>query len=191
MTYLPFWLGGAALAGVAVGYCLLLRRLLGVSGSFAIALGARPGASDVDPAALEAALEKATAEEFGEHAGDDAPRAAAPVAIRAPLPRSAHVTLVLAMIAGGTIGAISRGAFRLRGDLGPEFARVIAAGWPGLAALALGGALVGFGTQMAGGCTSGHGLCGTARLQRGSIAATCAFFGVAVLISLAIDWVRR
>jgi uncharacterized membrane protein YedE/YeeE len=95
------------------------------------------------------------------------------------------------MIAGGTLGAISRGAFRLRGDLGPEFARVIAAGWPGLVALAFGGALVGFGTQMAGGCTSGHGLCGTARLQRGSIAATCAFFGVAVLCSLAIDWVRR
>ena len=107
------------------------------------------------------------------------------------MPRTAHVTLIVSLILGGTLGALTRGAFRVRSDLHPEFARVIADGWPGLLALALGGVLVGFGTQMAGGCTSGHGLCGTSRLQRGSVAATCSFFGVAVLVSLAIEWVRR
>jgi hypothetical protein len=39
----------------------------------------------------------------------------------------------------------------------------------------VGGLLVGFGTRLGGGCTSGHGVCGIARLSRRSIAATCLF----------------
>jgi len=38
-----------------------------------------------------------------------------------------------------------------------------------------GGVLVGFGTRLGGGCTSGHGICGMARLSRRSIAATLLF----------------
>lgn len=41
--------------------------------------------------------------------------------------------------------------------------------------LALGGFLVGFGTRMANGCVSGHGVCGIARLSVRSIAATLTF----------------
>lgn len=37
------------------------------------------------------------------------------------------------------------------------------------------GLLVGFGTRLGGGCTSGHGVCGIARLSRRSIAATGLF----------------
>jgi uncharacterized protein len=37
------------------------------------------------------------------------------------------------------------------------------------------GLLVGFGTRMAGGCTSGHGVCGIARLSTRSIVATIVF----------------
>jgi|SRR3712207_508992 len=44
-----------------------------------------------------------------------------------------------------------------------------------------GGLLVGFGTRLGSGCTSGHGLCGVARLSRRSVAATATFFGVAML----------
>ena len=44
-----------------------------------------------------------------------------------------------------------------------------------------GGLLVGFGTRLGSGCTSGHGLCGMARLSRRSIVATAVFFGVAML----------
>jgi uncharacterized membrane protein YedE/YeeE len=43
------------------------------------------------------------------------------------------------------------------------------------------GLLVGFGTRLGSGCTSGHGVCGIARLSRRSIAATSVFFGVAIL----------
>jgi uncharacterized protein len=45
-----------------------------------------------------------------------------------------------------------------------------------------GGLLVGFGTRMAGGCTSGHGVCGMARISPRSIAATLIFMGVAVVV---------
>jgi uncharacterized membrane protein YedE/YeeE len=48
-------------------------------------------------------------------------------------------------------------------------------------AILVGGLLVGFGTRMGSGCTSGHGLCGLARSSRRSVAATAIFFGVAML----------
>ncbi|HWI45529.1 MAG TPA: YeeE/YedE thiosulfate transporter family protein [Rubrobacter sp.] len=48
-------------------------------------------------------------------------------------------------------------------------------------AILIGGLLVGFGTRMGSGCTSGHGLCGIARFSRRSIVATSVFFGVAML----------
>jgi uncharacterized protein len=41
--------------------------------------------------------------------------------------------------------------------------------------LVLGGLLVGFGTQLGRGCTSGHGVCGIARLSPRSIVATLVF----------------
>lgn len=43
------------------------------------------------------------------------------------------------------------------------------------------GFLVGFGTRFGSGCTSGHGLCGIARLSKRSIVASAVFFGVAML----------
>ena len=45
----------------------------------------------------------------------------------------------------------------------------------GVARAVLAGALVGIGTAMGKGCTSGHGICGNARLSPRSMAATCAF----------------
>jgi uncharacterized protein len=43
------------------------------------------------------------------------------------------------------------------------------------------GFLVGFGARLGGGCTSGHGICGIARLSKRSIAATMIFMGAAVV----------
>jgi uncharacterized membrane protein YedE/YeeE len=42
------------------------------------------------------------------------------------------------------------------------------------------GLLVGFGARLGGGCTSGHGVCGIARLSKRSIVATLVFIGTAV-----------
>ena len=39
------------------------------------------------------------------------------------------------------------------------------------------GLLVGFGTRLGSGCTSGHGICGLARLSKRSLAAVLAFMG--------------
>ena len=52
----------------------------------------------------------------------------------------------------------------------------IAAGWPTLIA---GGLLVGVGTRLGSGCTSGHGVCGMARGSIRSIVATVVYISVA------------
>ena len=49
-----------------------------------------------------------------------------------------------------------------------------------LPVLIAGGLLVGFGTRLGNGCTSGHGVCGVARGSPRSLAATGAFFAVAL-----------
>jgi len=50
------------------------------------------------------------------------------------------------------------------------------------------GALVGLGTTLANGCTSGHGVCGVARLSKRSIVATVSFMGAGMA---AVYLVRR
>jgi uncharacterized protein len=47
--------------------------------------------------------------------------------------------------------------------------------------LILAGLLVGFGTRLGSGCTSGHGVCGIARVSRRSIAATLVFIASGML----------
>ncbi|MEJ7728416.1 MAG: YeeE/YedE thiosulfate transporter family protein [Polyangiaceae bacterium] len=48
-------------------------------------------------------------------------------------------------------------------------------------ALAVAGLLVGFGSRLGNGCTSGHGVCGVSRFSRRSIAATMTFIATAAL----------
>jgi uncharacterized membrane protein YedE/YeeE len=46
--------------------------------------------------------------------------------------------------------------------------------------IVIGGLLVGFGTRLGSGCTSGHGICGVARLSPRSIVATFVFMATAI-----------
>src|SRR6516162_56504 len=46
----------------------------------------------------------------------------------------------------------------------------------------IGGLLVGFGTRLGSGCTSGHGICGIARLSPRSIVATGVFMMAAIIV---------
>ncbi len=57
------------------------------------------------------------------------------------------------------------------------------AGWgvPTPLWLAVAGLLTGFGTKIGNGCTSGHGVCGIARLSTRSFVAVGIFFSVAIL----------
>lgn len=57
----------------------------------------------------------------------------------------------------------------------------------------VGGLVVGFGTRMGSGCTSGHGICGLSRLSPRSIAATVTFMAagfvtVAVMRLAGVSW---
>lgn len=79
----------------------------------------------------------------------------------------------VAFVVGLVLGALAYVA--ASGD--SELVRIGAS----LPVLVLGGILVGFGTRLGSGCTSGHGLCGLARFSRRSVVATGVFFGVAML----------
>lgn len=54
-------------------------------------------------------------------------------------------------------------------------------GIPTPAWLAIAGLLTGIGTRIGNGCTSGHGVCGLARLSLRSLVAVLVFFGVAIV----------
>ena len=54
-------------------------------------------------------------------------------------------------------------------------------------ALAAAGLLVGFGTRLGNGCTSGHGICGMARLSARSIAATATFMATGAAVVYAVN----
>lgn len=59
--------------------------------------------------------------------------------------------------------------------------RLIAASPRGLIWLGIAGLLVGVGTRLSGGCTSGHGVCGMSRLAPRSIVATLVFIAFGML----------
>jgi uncharacterized protein len=79
-----------------------------------------------------------------------------------------RLSFLAGLLAGGALlGKLLPGAF--------------AWGPPGSVPLLLGaGLLVGFGSRLGGGCTSGHGLCGVSRLSRRSLLATVVFMSLGV-----------
>lgn len=58
-----------------------------------------------------------------------------------------------------------------------------------LPVLAIAGVLVGFGTQLGGGCTSGHGVCGVSRLSPRSLVAVGTFMMTGALTTLIVGGV--
>lgn len=78
------------------------------------------------------------------------------------------------LFVGGMIlgGALALKQFQL---VSPDFAQI------SFAAVVIGGLLVGFGTRLANGCTSGHGICGIGRLSKRSILATLVFMVTAAI----------
>ena len=59
---------------------------------------------------------------------------------------------------------------------------------PGAAVVVFIGAIImGFGARMSGGCTSGHGICGTAQRSPASWAATATFMTVAVITTFFLE----
>ena len=89
-------------------------------------------------------------------------------------PRRPGAGLALAFLVGLPIGGLAT-AFVWPGALQPV---AISGGAPLMIAAGL---LVGFGTRLANGCTSGHGVCGMPRLSIRSIAATGIFMATAMV----------
>ncbi|MEX2631439.1 MAG: YeeE/YedE family protein [Tistlia sp.] len=88
---------------------------------------------------------------------------------------------------GGRAGRwLGNALFLLGLLLGPWLYRLAAGDWPTVrieasaGLLVVAGLLVGFGTRLGSGCTSGHGVCGLARLSPRSLAAVGLFLGAAV-----------
>jgi uncharacterized membrane protein YedE/YeeE len=109
---------------------------------------------------------------------------------------------VLLLLDGRVAGvsSIIGGSLRLAGEnqlrnlaflfgliLGPLIYRLGFGDWPivhfqsNLWVLALAGLFVGFGARLGSGCTSGHGVCGLARLSRRSIVAVATFLAVGMI----------
>ena len=197
----PWTVGGLALAAVVLAHGFILGRLLGVSGRISalvdrVRLGAPP--DDGDDMAMDellAALQEETAamlaSEGAVATAEEPPAAVARVAERPTPARSRqrpveHVLFFAGLVLGGLLvehlSDVGSPTATLRGS---GFARAF--GGLGVPALLAGGLLVGFGTRMCGGCTSGHGLCGLARVQPGSAAATAAFFGAGIVVARVME----
>jgi uncharacterized membrane protein YedE/YeeE len=198
MSTWPGWVGGIALAVVMIVHWFGVGRMMAVSGRVtAIVDRLRHGREDesadgeeMTQEELLAAIRAETTARFGAGAVT-APTAEAPATEkRAPQPFLAHPLLFVALAVGGLLGTSASGTptFTLRSE---GFTNLVG-GSQTLASVVLvfGGVLVGFGTRMAGGCTSGHGLCGVSRGQKGSLLATCAFFGAGVVTSFALGSIR-
>ncbi|HCE3509709.1 TPA: YeeE/YedE family protein [Vibrio parahaemolyticus] len=80
-----------------------------------------------------------------------------------------RLLFAVGMIAGGLISVLMLGV-AVPSTANLPLGMVIAAGL-----------LVGIGTRLGNGCTSGHGICGMGRLSKRSIVATCVFMAVAGL----------
>jgi uncharacterized membrane protein YedE/YeeE len=80
---------------------------------------------------------------------------------------------------GGDRATLAYGSFD--GRLGPTLpAKALV--------LAAAGALIGYGARTAGGCTSGHGLCGISFGSLGSVVATATFMGTAIAVTQVLAW---
>ncbi|MGJ8537657.1 MAG: YeeE/YedE family protein [Parasphingopyxis sp.] len=93
------------------------------------------------------------------------------------------------LLAGAFILGLPLGAFLVSQFVGPVVTRFPESS----AILIVGGLVVGFGTRLGSGCTSGHGVCGLSRLSKRSIVATACFMGagfatVAVMNALGLGW---
>ena len=207
-NYWPWWAGAVGLALVTINYTLVTDRSFGVSAAWDRILHwraerriERQEAQFADDDALADALAAATAEEFGTRGGAPTlPNAASgaaqardagpaesrnsTAAITRQVPLLTQAALLLSIVLGGWIAAVTSGRFELRYDMGAGFRELVTADpWVMTGVLFAGGVLVGFGTRLAGGCSSGHGLSGCGRLQPVSLVATAVFFGTAVLVS--------
>lgn len=200
-----WWQGALALAFITLAFWWVMRAPLGVSSSWDRIVHWREeeefarkekamteNSQQVTDAMLAETVAQfgkdAVAELLAQQSNNAATTAGAARSVeRRQIPWQAHVTFLAMMMIGGLFASVMRGDFHVQFDMGAEYARLFGSGPHMWVLLLFGGMMVGFGTRMAGGCTSGHGLSGCSRLQPGSLVGTAAFFGTAVVTSLILE----
>ena len=103
--------------------------------------------------------------------------------------RIAGISGIVSRLLDGRLGgpAARPGLFFVVGLIAAPLLYTLAAATPpqtvsdNLPLMAVAGLLVGFGSVLGNGCTSGHGVCGLSRLSTRSLAATVTFMAVAAL----------
>lgn len=92
-----------------------------------------------------------------------------------------RLPLLGGMLIGGFISALSTGGWEPFWDLGMFDSEI---GWGPAGKVVwmfVGGLLIGFGTRLAGGCTSGHGIFGLSNLEVPSLVSTVSFMAAGVV----------
>ncbi len=93
-----------------------------------------------------------------------------------------RLVFLVALVAGAFVTARLFPGLGTGGDVPARLVEAPAAwGVPTPVWLAIAGLLTGLGTKIGNGCTSGHGICGLARLSLRSLVAVAVFFGVAIV----------
>jgi uncharacterized protein len=87
------------------------------------------------------------------------------------------------LVFGGALAALATTGWAPNLSVGMLDARFGLAAGPKLAWMFTGGLLIGFGTRLSNGCTSGHGIFGLSNLERGSLEATLSFLASGMLVS--------
>lgn len=201
-NYWPWWAGAGGLAFVTIGFTLATDRSFGVSSAWDRVLHWREereierlNDEFIDETALREALAAATAEHLKtsvvaepglstQGAESQSAGETAPATIRRPAPVVVEAALLVSIFLGGLVAALTAGRFHFRFDMGSGFRDLVTANPVVMIGVLFGGGvLVGFGTRLAGGCSSGHGLSGCGRLRPVSLLATAVFFGTAVAVS--------
>jgi uncharacterized membrane protein YedE/YeeE len=86
-----------------------------------------------------------------------------------------RIPFIGGLVLGGVLSAVLGGGWHLTWALGMFDERI---GWGPLGKLGwmfVGGLFIGFGTRLAGGCTSGHGIFGLSNLEMPSLVSTVSF----------------
>ena len=202
MEYWSWWMGALALGLFAVVFSLLTGKPLGVSGSWLSIARRRDDAILKESQAvmegnqdqIKDDLMAMTLAEFGEDVIQETPQRRAGESNGEPVSEvqikrqdythwSVHLVFLATMFIGSYLASLYTGEFSISNELSAIHVKIFNNPGEAWIALLIGGMMVGFGTQMAGGCTSGHGLSGCAQLVPASIVSTIVFFGSATALT--------
>jgi len=203
--YWSWWFSALMLAVLALGFFVATRRTISGSGNWTRVV-MRDNRDDIiqaegtfreNPKMLKDALMKATIEEFGykavvdflaERKGEVVTDVEVAIKTTEHTHWSVHVLFLFMLIVGGFVAASITGRFEFRSDLGELHTSLFGGGVGYWITLIMGGVMLGFGSQLGGGCSFGHGLGGCPRFVPSSLIATMTFFTTAIIVSVVVRY---